>query len=106
LPVLEKILEQHPRYQSAEFMLAAAYGCAGRQKRALAGFEKICQTSVGPVLAVTFYDLARRLKNANQIDYALSLLEIAADCSIESEDINKLWSECRSNENMMSGARP
>ncbi len=78
ITVLEKILEQHPRYLSAEFMLAAAYCCAGRQKKALAGFEKIRLTAVGSVLAVSFYDLAKRLNSANQARYAMALLEMAS----------------------------
>jgi tetratricopeptide (TPR) repeat protein len=92
IPVLENILEQHPRYQAAEFMLAAAYCCDGQKNKAVAGFEKIRRTAVGPVLAVTFCDLARRLQNANQNDYAISLLETATDCNIEGKDIKKLLS--------------
>ncbi len=95
IAVLQSILEQHPRYPAAQFMLAAAYCCDGQKNKALAEFEKIRRTAVGPVLAVTFYDLARRLKKANQIDYAISLLETADDCNIESKDIKKLLSECR-----------
>ncbi len=94
ISVFQRILNQHSQYLSAEFMLAAAYCCAGNKNKARAGFERICQTAVGPALAVTFYDLARRLKNAHQIDYALSLLETAADCNIKSTDIEKLLNEC------------
>jgi tetratricopeptide (TPR) repeat protein len=78
IPVLENTLKQNPRYLSAEFMLAAAYCCAGRQKKALAGFEKIRLTAVGSVLAVSFYDLAKRLNSANQARYAMALLEMAS----------------------------
>ena len=96
IPVLEKILEQHPCYLSAEFMLAAAYCCAGRRKKALAGFEKIGRTAVGSVLAVTFYDLARRLKNANQNDYAVSLLETAVKAKIADDALIYLLDNIRS----------
>jgi tetratricopeptide (TPR) repeat protein len=95
ISVIENILKQHSRYPSAEFMLAAAYCCDGRKDKARAGFEKIRRTAVGPVLAVTFCDLAKRLTEANLNDYAIALLETAIDCHIESNKIHGLLSACR-----------
>jgi len=74
---LERILKLHPRYPAAQFMLAAAYCCDGLSHKALAEFEKLRQTDIGPVLAVTFCDLAQRLSGANQRAYAVALLETA-----------------------------
>jgi tetratricopeptide (TPR) repeat protein len=91
--VLENVLSQHPGYQAAEFMLAAAYCCAGQKDRAVAGFEKIRLTAVGPVLAVTFCDLATKLRNASQNDYAIVLLQTAIDCGVEGGDIGRLLRE-------------
>jgi len=77
IAVLERILMQHPRYLAAEFMLAAAYCCAGRENKALAGFKKMRLTAGGSVLAVSFYDLAKRFADARQTRYAINLLETA-----------------------------
>ena len=90
IAVFESILKTHSRYPPAEFMLAAAYCCDGQKNKARTGFEKIYRTAVGPALTVTFSDLARRLYKADQQDFALSLLETAIDCRIDSIEIQNL----------------
>ncbi|CAB1073864.1 glycosyl transferase, family 2 [Olavius algarvensis Delta 1 endosymbiont] len=92
--VLEKLLEQHPNYLAARFMLTAAHGCAGNKRAALAGCRHIQQTDIGPVLAVSFYDVANRLAAADAIGYAVALLETAIECQSANEDIRKLLSHC------------
>ena len=95
ISVLENLLEQHPQYIAARFMLTAAYGCAGNKGRALAGCRQIQRTEIGPVLAVSFYDLAKRLVTANAIDYAIALLETAIECKSADENVRNLLSSCR-----------
>jgi glycosyltransferase involved in cell wall biosynthesis len=95
IAVLESILQQHPRYSAAQFMLAAAYSCDGRQYRARTGFDKIRQTDVGPMLAVTFCDLARRLSGANQPAYALNLLKTAINGNMANDNLIQLREQIR-----------
>jgi len=95
IAVLEKILKQHPRYLAAEFMLAAAYCCAGRQNKALAGFGKIRLTAVGSVLAVSFYDLAKRFSDTKQTPYAIALLEMAVKGKIADDALIDLLDNIR-----------
>ena len=95
ISVLENILKLHSRYPSAEFMLAAAYCCDGQNDKARAGFEKIRQTDVGPVLAVTFCDLAKRLSGANQQAYALNLLETAVNGNMANDNLIQLLAQIR-----------
>jgi tetratricopeptide (TPR) repeat protein len=95
IPVLEKVLKQHSRYLAAEFMLAAAYCCAGRPNKALAGIEKILLSDVGSVLAVSFYDLAKRLSETQQIPYAIALLEMAEEVKIADDALINLLDNIR-----------
>jgi tetratricopeptide (TPR) repeat protein len=95
IAVLQSILEQHPRYPAAQFMLAAAYCCDGQNTKALAEFEKIRRTAVGPVLAVTFGDLAKRLSGANQQTYAVSLLETAVSGNMANDTLTRLLDNLR-----------
>jgi hypothetical protein len=76
-------------------MLAAAYCCAGRQNKALAGFEKIRLTAVGSVLAVSFYDLAKRFSDAKQTSYAIALLEMAVKGKIADDALIDLLDNIR-----------
>jgi tetratricopeptide (TPR) repeat protein len=95
ISVLEKLLEQHPQYIAARFMLTAAYCCAGNKGRALEGCKQIQRTEIGPVLAVSFHDLAKRLVAANAIDYAIALLETAIECKSADENVRNLLNSCR-----------
>jgi tetratricopeptide (TPR) repeat protein len=92
---LENILTRHPGYTAAEFMLSAAYCCDGKKEKGLAGIERIQRTAVGPVLAVTFDDLARRLAAANQSMYSISLLEAAIECGSGNEQLIRLLENYR-----------
>jgi tetratricopeptide (TPR) repeat protein len=93
--VLENILQLHPRYQAAQFMLAAAYCCGAQKEKAVAGFKKMGHTAVGPVLAVTFYDLAKRLSEANQAAYAISLLETATESGVSNDNCERYLDNLR-----------
>jgi tetratricopeptide (TPR) repeat protein len=95
IAVLESILKQYPRYPAAKFMLAAAYCCDGQKHKALAEFEKIRRTDVGPVLAVTFCDLAKRLSGANQQAYAVVLLETAVSSNMANDRLTRLLNQLR-----------
>ena len=95
ITVLENLLEKHPQYIAAQFMLTAAYCCAGNKARALAGCRHIQRTELGPVLAVSFHDLAKKLVAANAIDYAIALLETAIEGKSANEDVRNLLSDCR-----------
>ncbi len=93
--VLENLLKQQPRYLAARFMLTAAYCCAGKKGRALENCRRIQRTKIGPVLAVSFHDLAKRLVAADAIDYAIALLETAIECQSADENVRNLLSSCR-----------
>jgi tetratricopeptide (TPR) repeat protein len=90
ITVLEGVLEKYPRYPAAQFMLAAAYSCEGQNNQALAEFEKMRRTDIGPVLAVTFCDLAKRLSGANQRAYAIDLLKTAVSANMTNDNLTRL----------------
>ncbi|UCD82324.1 MAG: tetratricopeptide repeat protein [Desulfobacterales bacterium] len=95
IPVLENLLEEHPQYIAARFMLTAAYCCAGNKASALDGCRQIQRTEIGPVLAVSFHDLAKTLIDANAIDYAIALLETAVECGSADENVRNFLISCR-----------
>ena len=94
IPLLENLLKQHPQYLSARFMLIAAYCCAGNQAGALEGCRQIQRTELGPVLAVSFHGLAKKLVAAQAIDYAIALLETAIECRSADDNVRNLLRSC------------
>ncbi|HSV93174.1 MAG TPA: glycosyltransferase [Desulfobacterales bacterium] len=64
--VLEPLIAQAPDYVHARFLLAAAYACAGEPERCAATIEPIGATALGPMLPVSFRELARTLAAAGQ----------------------------------------
>jgi hypothetical protein len=76
-------------------MLAAAYCCDGLNHKALVEFETLRQTDIGPVLAVTFCDLAQRLSGANQGAYAVALLETAVSGHMVNDHLTRLLENLR-----------
>jgi tetratricopeptide (TPR) repeat protein len=95
IPLLEDLLEQHPQYIAARFMLTAAYCCAGNKASAQESCRQIQRTKIGPVLAVSFHDLAKTLVDANAIVYAIALLETAIECKSADENVRNLLAGCR-----------
>ena len=92
---LEILLDRHPNYLAARFMLAAAYCCEGQKFKCKAGIEELHQTAPGLPLDVSFYDLARRLVTAEQTRFALRLLEAAVESNYATDDILDLLEKCR-----------
>ena len=93
IAVLEKLLTRHSQYLAAGFMLAAAYSCAGMQDKALAGFRKIQRTNLGPVLAVTFCDLAKRFLRDGRARYAESIIQAAKEIQSTNQELLNLMGE-------------
>ena len=95
IPVLQNLLECHPQYLAARFMLAAAYSCAGMQDKAQAGFRKIKRTNLGSVLAITFCDLAKRFLMDGRIRYAESIIQAAKEINSINPELLSLLDEYR-----------
>ena len=76
--VLEPLLARDPDYLHARFLLAAAYGCGGEPAKSAAALRPLRTGTLGPVLPVSFRELARSLTAAGQEDHAQSLLRIAS----------------------------
>ena len=76
--VLEPLLTRDPDYLHARFLLAAAYGCGGEPAKSAAALRPLRTGTLGPVLPVSFRELARSLTAAGQEDHARSLLRIAS----------------------------
>jgi predicted Zn-dependent protease len=76
--VLEPLLARDPDYLHARFLLAAAYGCGGEPAKSAAALRPLRTGTLGPVLPVSFRELARSLTAAGQEGHARSLLRIAS----------------------------
>ena len=91
---LEVLLKRSPGYRPAQFMLTAAYCCAGRKEKGMRGFEKLRKTSTGPYLAVSCHELAKGFVSAQNMDYAILLLDAAVESGNINKDVLALLSEC------------
>jgi tetratricopeptide (TPR) repeat protein len=75
--ILERLLKKDPGYLPAGFTLAAAYACCGKTGKALAALQPIQSTALGAHLAESFYELAKRLRDASLGGYCEKLLKLA-----------------------------
>ncbi len=87
---LEGLVRRDPRYAAGRFLMAAAYGCMGESKKALAVIEPLRATPLGAHLAVSFFDLARRLAAADCREYSRAVGEVAVQGGFADADL-KSW---------------
>jgi tetratricopeptide (TPR) repeat protein len=66
LNILERLLRRTPGYLPARFILAAAYACSGKARKAGVVLQAIESTPLGAHLAESFHDLAKRLRDGAQ----------------------------------------
>lgn len=80
---IERLLSRHPDYLPARFILAAAHACSGKTRQSLAALQPLQATPLGPHLAESFLDLAKRLLAAPHAGYCAKLLRVAmaANCA-------------------------
>ena len=93
--ILQKLLEQYPDYPAAQFMLCVAHASAGERQHVEGWLQKIRATPLGPYLGESFFDVAKRLYAASQIEYAMRTLETASHFDYASDEMSALLGICR-----------
>jgi tetratricopeptide (TPR) repeat protein len=94
ISILEGLLNSFPDYPPAQFILSAAYCCAGPKEKGLDGIRKLKNTPLGAHLEMPFLDLAQSLLAAKKVEYALQVLGAAIECDIVNKEILDLFTEC------------
>jgi len=74
---LAPLLLREPGYLHARFLLSAAYACGADPERCIDTLQPMRATAFGPVLSVSFLELAQKLFAAGQQDCCRHLLETA-----------------------------
>ena len=92
--ILEDLLGGFPDYPPAQFILSAAYCCAGQKEKGLDGIRKLKSTPLGAHLGMPCIELARSLLAAKKMEYALCVLGAAIECDIVNKEILDLFTEC------------
>jgi lipopolysaccharide biosynthesis regulator YciM len=80
--VLKRLVEDHPLYPPAQFILAATCFINGQKEQAEALLENLKKGPFGPVLTRSFAELVRDLNGAGRFDYAQQLLDAALENKI------------------------
>ena len=94
ISILEGLLDGFPDYPPAQFILSAAYCCAGQKEKGLDGIRKLKNTPLGAHLEMPCFELAQSLLAAKKIKYALWVLGAAIECDIVNKEILDLFTEC------------
>jgi tetratricopeptide (TPR) repeat protein len=92
--ILESLLNGFPDYPPAQFILSAAYCCAGQKEKGVDGIRKLKSTPLGAHLQMPCLELARSLLEAKKMEYALLVLGAAIECDIANKEILDLFTEC------------
>jgi tetratricopeptide (TPR) repeat protein len=92
--ILEGLLNRFSDYPPAQFILSAAYCCAGPKEKGLDGIRKLKNTPLGAHLDMPCLELAQSLISAEKIEYALLVLGAAIECDIVNKEILDLFAEC------------
>ena len=92
--ILEDLLNRFPDYPPAQFILSAAYCCAGPKEKGLDSIRKLKNTPLGAHLEMPCLELAQSLISAGKIEYALLVLDAAIECDIVNKEILDLFAEC------------
>ncbi len=94
ISILENLLSGFPDYPPAQFILAAAYCCAGQKEKGLEGIKKLKDTPVGAHLGTPCSELAQGLISARKMEYALWVLGAAFESDIVNPELLALFKEC------------
>jgi tetratricopeptide (TPR) repeat protein len=94
ISILEDLLNRFPEYPPAQFILSAAYCCAGPKEKGLAGIRKFKNTALGAHLEIPCLELAQSLLAAKKVEYAMQVLGAAIECDIINKEILDLFTEC------------
>jgi FkbM family methyltransferase len=94
ISILESLLNSFPDYPPAQFILSAAYCCAGPKEKGLDGIRKLKNTPLGAHLEIPCLELAQSLLAAKKVEYALRVLGAAIECDIINKEILDLFTEC------------
>ena len=94
ISILESLLNSFPDYPPAQFILSAAYCCAGPKEKGLDGIRKLKNTPLGAHLEIPCLELAQSLHAAKKVEYALRVLGAAIECDIINKEILDLFTEC------------
>jgi tetratricopeptide (TPR) repeat protein len=92
--ILESLLDGFPDYPPAQFILSAAYCCAGQKEKGVDGIRKLKMTPMGAYLKMPCIELAQSLLEAKKMEYALFVLGAAIECDIVNQGILDLFTEC------------
>jgi tetratricopeptide (TPR) repeat protein len=94
ISILEDLLNRFPDYPPAQFILSAAYCCAGPKEKGLDGIRKLKNTPLGNHLEIPCLELAQSLLASKKVEYALLVLGAAIECDIINKGILDLFTEC------------
>jgi hypothetical protein len=92
--ILESLLDGFPDYPPAQFILSAAYCCAGQKENGVDGIRKLKDTPLGDHLEIPCLELGQSLILAGKIEYALRVLGAAIECDVVNKEILDLFTEC------------
>jgi tetratricopeptide (TPR) repeat protein len=92
--VLEPLLRREPDYLNARFLLSAAYACESDPEKCVDTLQPIRATALGPVLSVSFLELAQRLFAAGQKTYCRGLVEAARQGGFGSSELSTWANQC------------
>jgi tetratricopeptide (TPR) repeat protein len=82
--VLKHLVEDHPLYPPAQFILASTCLIIGQKEEAKGWLENLKKGPFGPVLTRSFAEIVRDLTAASRFDYAQQLL----DAMLENEIVD------------------
>ena len=94
IDILEDLLRGFSDYPPAQFILSAAYCCAGQKEKGLEGLRRLKNTPLGAHLDLPCIELAHSLLAAKKMQYALWVLGAAIECDIVNKEILDLFTEC------------
>jgi tetratricopeptide (TPR) repeat protein len=94
ITILNDLLSGFPDYPPARFILSAAYCCAEQKEKGIDGLQNLKSTPLGAHLEIPCMELGHSLIAANQIEYALGVLEAAIECDIANKEILDLFNQC------------
>ncbi len=93
--ILQPLLSRHPHYSAAQFMMCVVCACLGEGAVVAHWLGELRATPLGPHLGTSFFDAARRLFAASQLQYARRTLEAARDHRYSSDAMTALLDACR-----------
>jgi tetratricopeptide (TPR) repeat protein len=92
--ILEDLLSAFPDYPPAQFILSAAYCCAGSKEKGLDGIRKLKSTPMGAHLHIPCVELGQSLLAAKKVQYAVWVLGATIECDMVNKEILDLFNEC------------